>query len=142
MSPPNPSFTPQIDPNASVQVLAGGIRITFDTNAVECVDDIGNPVVVPGATSWCCGLVRCGGRLMTLLDAGLLFGHRPCKARFLVVLKNLPVETALAVDQILVDGASPSEADVILNSETLRDHPAFQPGAAAAPGAVLVEDPS
>jgi chemotaxis signal transduction protein len=100
---------------------------------IEVVSEVGTPgptVEVPHGAEWLHGLVQWRGRLLTLVDAGLLFGLRRSRAAKLVVMRNLNVETALAVDQIIGTPHSSESAEVVLDAERLRSHAAFQPGAA------------
>lgn len=109
---------------------AGGLRIAFSLDAVEAVVMPGSVVAVPGCQPWLRGLTVCRGRLHTLIDAGLLFGHGPALAGRFIVLKGLGIDVALAVDDLprrLPEGES---ADLDLDLATLSAHAAFQPGAA------------
>jgi hypothetical protein len=67
---------------------------------------------------------------VTLIDAGRLFGRAPVRPRAAVLLRNLPVETALAVDAVIgPEGGSVEPAEAV-ELTALREHPALQPGAA------------
>jgi len=116
-----------------LHVRAGDRRIAMPIEVVSGVGTPGPAVEVPYGAEWLLGLVQWRGRLLTLVDAGLLFGLRRSRAAKLVVMRNLNVETALAVDQIFGtdDPDDPEEsAEVVLDAERLRSHAAFQPGAA------------
>jgi chemotaxis signal transduction protein len=113
-----------------LHVRAGDRRIAMP---IEVVFEVGTPgpaVEVPHGAEWLHGLVQWRGRLLTLVDAGLLFGLRRSRAGKLVVMRNLNVETALAVDQVIGTECPDESAEVVLDAEMLRSHAAFQPGAA------------
>lgn len=111
--------------------LAGGIRLALDPEVLSEWCDLGPQVAVPGAAPWCLGLVQWRGRLLTLLDAGLLFGRESSRGRHQLVLRGLEVETALAVDEVLDLDPAGAPANVELGLEDLRRHPAFQIHAAS-----------
>jgi hypothetical protein len=125
-------------PGAScLLVEAGGRRLACAYSAVVEVGRVDRITPVPGGAPWLAGLVQWRGRLLTLIDAGRLFGRCPSRARWIVVLRGLRVETALVVDAILGTDDKGGTADLVLDTEALAAHPALQPGAAAgapAPG--------
>ncbi len=85
---------------------------------------------VPGGAEWLTGLIQWHGRLLTLVDAGRLFGSQATCSRLIVVLRGLRVEAALAVDAIIATDDTDGSADLVLDAEALAAHPALQPGAA------------
>jgi chemotaxis signal transduction protein len=126
------SETTDLDEWASkrLHVRAGDRRIAIP---IEVVSEVGTPspaVEVPHGAEWLHGLVQWRGRLLTLVDAGLLFGLRRSRAAKLVVMRNLNVETALAVDRIIGTEFDDESAEIVLDVDRLRSHAAFQPGAA------------
>jgi len=123
--PPDPS------PTGYLFVEVAGRRLALAFDVVSGVCGRGPMVPVPHARPWCLGLVSLHGRLMTLVDAGLLFFDEPSAGRNDVVLKDLPVDTALAVDVLLGTGTDPDGVELGLDRRTLARHPAFQLGAAA-----------
>jgi len=104
------------------------VRLAISHDVIEAVGTPGAIVAVPGAEPWLRGLTVWGGRLRTLIDAGLLFGGKAAGPGGLVVLKGLSIDTALAVDALprtsLEAGPPPRELDLAL----LLAHAAFQPG--------------
>ena len=98
----------------------------------RCLADYGTPgarTPVPGAAPWLQGLVQWRGRLLTVVDAGLVFGSGPVRGASILVLRGLACELALAVDAVL-HGSSEAVAELHLDAAALAAHPAFQPGAA------------
>ena len=85
---------------------------------------------VPGAAPWLLGLAQWRGRLLTVVDAGRLFGSAPVRGASILVLRGLACEMALAVDEVL-DPSSETAADLHLDAAALAAHPAFHPRAAA-----------
>jgi len=119
-------------PGAScLLVEAGGRRLACAFSAVQEVGRVDHLTAVPGGSAWLLGMIQWRGRLLTVLDAGRLFGYRPCQARWLVVLRGLRVDTALIVDAIVGTEDPDGTADLVLDAEALAAHPALQPGAAA-----------
>lgn len=114
-----------------LHVRAGGAHIAFDFDVVAEVAELGPTVAVPGAATWCLGLVQWRGRLLTLIDAGQVFGRGPATPRQQVVLAGLQVEAVLAVDELINVFGDDEPADVVVDRSTLARHPAFQAGAAA-----------
>jgi chemotaxis signal transduction protein len=123
-----------------LHVQAGDRRMAIPFELVAEVGSPGPVVDVPHGAEWLLGLIQWRGRLLTLVDAGQLFGLRRSGGAKLVVLRNLNVETALAVDQVIGTENADVSADVVLDAARLQAHPSFQPGAAVAlhlaPGAV------
>jgi hypothetical protein len=122
---------------ACLLIEAGGRRLACAYSVVLEVGRIDSITPVPGGADWLAGLVQWRGRLLTLIDAGRLFGLRPTQGRWIVVLRGLRVETALVVDALLGTDDPGGTAALVLDSEALAAHPALQPGAAAgapAPG--------
>jgi chemotaxis signal transduction protein len=105
------------------------VRLAISHDVIEAVGTPGAIVAVPGAQPWLRGLTVWGGRLRTLIDAGLLFGGQAAGPAGLIVLKGLAIDTALAVDALprtsLEAGPPPIELDLAV----LSAHEAFQPGA-------------
>jgi chemotaxis signal transduction protein len=125
---------PSADPGAlSLVVQAGGLRLALPFGAVAEVSHRvpGPPVPVPGSAPWLIGLIAWRGRLLTLVDAGRLFGEAPSRGGALVLLKGLPVETALAVDDTPRPTVGPGEGARRLELPALQALPALQPGAAS-----------
>ena len=116
--------------SACLSVRAGGVLLTLNHDVIDDYDVVGPCVPVPGSVPWCLGVVSWRGRLLAILDAGRLFGRHPTSARHQLVLKGLDIETALAVDEVIHTVGNDPAPDVALDLETLRHHPAFQPGAA------------
>ncbi len=117
----------------TLHVRAGSVRVAL---AFDVVGEQADPVPVapvPGAAPWCLGLVQLNGRLVTLIDAGRLFGSVPTSPGALVRLEGLEVETALAVDEIvgLLGDEDLGAADFFFDRRSLAAHAAFQAGAAA-----------
>ncbi len=112
-------------------VEAGGKRLACAFSVVLEVGRVQQITPVPGGSVWLVGLIQWRGRLLTVLDAGRLFGYRPCQAKWLVVLTGLRVDTALIVDAIVGTDDRDGTADLVLDAEALAAHPALQPGAAA-----------
>jgi chemotaxis signal transduction protein len=117
--------------SACLLVEAGGKRLACAFPAVLEIGRIDQLSPVPGGSPWLLGLIQWRGRLLTVVDAGRLFGYEPSHGGWLVVLRGLHVDTALAVDGILGTEDPDGKADVVLDSEALSAHPALQPGAAA-----------
>ena len=114
--------------------LVGGRRLVIDLDLVAAVDAVGPVARLPGPPSALRGVTQWRGRLLTLLDAGRLFGGAPCAGRQMVVLRGLAVETALAVDEI-VGPAPPGESpDDWFGADEARNLPALQPGFGPGPG--------
>ena len=119
-------------PGAScLLVEAGGRRLACAFPSVLEVGRFGQVTPVPGGSPWLLGLIQWRGRLLTVVDAGRLFGYQPSRAQRIVVLRGLRVDTALAVDAILGTDDPGGTADLVLDAEALSAHPALQPGAAA-----------
>ena len=119
----------------SLHVSAGGVRLALPWAVLLEVGEAGPLTPVPGAQPWLKGLAQWRGRLITVVDAGRLFGHGPSACRALVALRGLPCEVALGVDELLGRAGDDEAADVRLDAAALAAHPAFQPGAAVrAPG--------
>jgi hypothetical protein len=109
--------------------VAGGRRLAFAFDVVAAIGAPGAIVAVPGAQPWLAGLTVWRGRLHTLIDAGLLFGNHRSPGQGLIVLKDLGIDTALAVDvapRPIPDG---ERVDQEFDRASLLAHPAFQPGA-------------
>jgi chemotaxis signal transduction protein len=113
-----------------LHIRAGDRRMAIPIELVAEVGTRGPVAEVPYGAAWLHGLVQWRGRLLTLVDAGLLFGLRRSRSTKLVVLRNLEVDTSLAVDQILGTEEPDEPAELVLDAERLRCHPAFQLGAA------------
>ena len=111
-------------------VKAGGCRIALPFRSVREFCEVGRHVSVPGAAAWCLGLVQWRGRLLTLLDAGRIFGAAPSRPRYQVVLALDRVETALAFDEHPSLCGDEAPCDVLLDEERLRGLAQLQPGAA------------
>jgi hypothetical protein len=130
---PHPSaqtVPPAPAPLACLLARAGGVRLAIEFTALAEYGPAGALTPVPGAAPWLVGLAQWHGRLLTVVDAGRLFGGSPTRGRLLLVLRELPCETALAVDEVLGSNETPEATDVRLDAVTLRAHPAFRPGAA------------
>lgn len=126
------STNPADTPGAScLLVEAGGRHLACAFPVVLEVGRTDQVTPVPGGSPWLVGMIQWRGRLLTALDAGRLFGYRPCQARWLVVLRGLRVDTALIVDAIVGTEDPNGTADLVLDAEALAAHPALQPGAAA-----------
>jgi len=108
---------------------AGGVRLAISADAIETVGTPGAIVAVPGAQPWLRGLTVWGGRVRTLVDAGLLFGGEAAGTAGLIVLTGLEVDTALAVDGLPSTAPDAGPPPIELDLASLRMHPAFQPGA-------------
>lgn len=126
---PEPPPDPAAPTSLFVEVAGRRLALAFDVVSGVC--DRGRLVAVPGTQPWCLGLVALHGRLMTLVDAGLLFFGEPTGGRSEVVLKDLAVDTALSVDALLGTGRDTSGVVLALDRAALARHPAFQLGAAA-----------
>ncbi len=121
-------------PAPLLQLRAGGCQIALSCRLARAVEQAAVPrALVPGAAPWLLGLIQWQGGLLTLVDAGRLFGSRPCLDGRFVVLKGLDVDVALAVDEILPPDEGCKAPDLVLDQAALACHPAFQPGAAVAP---------
>jgi chemotaxis signal transduction protein len=107
------------------------VRLAISHDAIEAVGTPGAIVAVPGAEPWLRGLTVWGGRLRTLIDAGLLFGGEAAGAAGLVVLKGLAIDTALAVDALPRTAPDAGPPPIELDLASLSAHPALQPGAAS-----------
>jgi chemotaxis signal transduction protein len=130
MPPASAPTAPKAAPSPPcLLVSAGGARLSIDCRAVAEYGVPGGRTPVPGTASWLLGLAQWRGRLLTVVDAGLLFGGGPTRGASILVLRGLPCETALAVDQVL-DANDEPPADLHLDAAVLTAHPAFQPGAA------------
>lgn len=132
MTPPNTSTNADGSGSAlaCLHVRAGGARLALAFEAVQEYAEIGPWVPVPGARDWCLGLVQWRGRLLSLLDAGRLFGRAASSAGHQVVLAGLPIETVLAVDELVDVFPADEPADVHLDLAALRAHEALATGAA------------
>lgn len=128
--PSGPTSLPASTPPACVIARAGGVRLSIDGQALAEHGTLGPLTPVPGAASWLVGLAQWHGRLLTVVDAGRLFGRSPTTGRTLLVLRDLPCETALVVDEAFKASEDGPPADLHLDAATLRAHPAFRPGAA------------
>lgn len=124
-APPEPDA---IAPPASLLVAAGGIRLALDWDLLLETGAAGPLTPVPGGAPWLAGLAQWHGRLLTVVDAGRLFGGAPSRCRWLLALRGLPCDVALGVDELNpgADGPTP----LPLDAAALRSHPAFAPGAA------------
>jgi len=100
---------------------------------LSAVGPVGLLTPVPGGAEWLVGLTQWHGRLLTVVDAGRLFGNAPSAGRWLLVLRGAPCETALAVDELLGPSAAADSTATPIDAATLARHPAFQPGAAGRP---------
>ena len=127
---PARSTSTNIDESACLSVRAGGVLLTLHHDVLDDYDVVGPRVAVPGSVPWCLGVVSWRGRLLTLLDAGRLFGRHPTTARHQLVLRGLDIETAIAVDDVIHADGTDRPPEVALDLAALRAHPAFQPGAA------------
>ncbi|HTE05702.1 MAG TPA: chemotaxis protein CheW [Planctomycetota bacterium] len=112
-------------------VEAGARKLACSFAAVLMVGSYEHVAQVPGSSHWLLGLIQWRGRLLTVVDAGRLFGYQPSRPRHIIVLRGLRVDTALAVDTILALEDPGGIADLVLDVEALSAHPALQPGAAA-----------
>jgi hypothetical protein len=118
-------------PPARLHVTAGGIRIELGPDVVTEVLATGRIVRVPGSGPvWLAGLAAWRGRVVTLIDAGRVFGTGPAHGPWMVVLKGLPVDTALVVDGEPRLAGAEDVADLVLDRGTLAAHAALQPGSA------------
>ena len=123
---------PAETPGAScLLVEAGGRRLACAFPAVLEVGQIDGVTPVPRGADWLLGMIQWRGRLLTLVDAGRLFGMRPSRIGWIVVLRGLRVDVAFAVDAILGTDDLEGLADLVLDGEALAAHPAMQPGAGA-----------
>ena len=129
MSPPSAQSLPT-EPT-TLHVSAGGVRLALALDAVLEVGAAGPLTPVPGAQPWLAGLAQWGGRLITVVDAGRLFGRTPATCRWLLALRGLPCEVALGVDELPSPTDTAEAADVRLDAAALAAHPAFQAGAAS-----------
>jgi hypothetical protein len=111
-------------------LTAGGCEFGLEYDVLEEVLQIGRVLPVPGAAPWLAGLAVWRGRIVTLVDAGQLFGTRPAEGQWMLILKGLPVAAGLKIDGFprLVGAEEPPVS--FLDLEVLSRHPAFQPGAA------------
>lgn len=116
-----------------LHVRAGTRSIALPFRSVREFCEVGHRVPVPGAAEWCLGLVQWRGRLLTLLDAGRLFGTEPSRPRYQVVLSLPDIETALAIDAFLDLHGDDAPCDVVLEDEQLQTLAELQPGAAGVP---------
>ena len=110
-------------------VLAGGVELSIDLRSLADFGVPGARTPVPGAAPWLLGLAQWRGRLLTVVDAGRLFGTGPVRGACILVLRGLACEMALAVDKV-VRSSSETPAKLHLDAAALAAHPAFQPGAA------------
>jgi hypothetical protein len=119
----------------SLQVAAGGVRLALDLDVLLEAGSAGPLTPVPGAAKWFAGLGQWHGHLVTVVDAGQLFGHAPSRCRWLLALRGLACDVTLGVDELnpTPDPAQPQPRR--LDLATLRAHPAFAPGAAGRPDA-------
>ena len=108
---------------------AGGVRLAISHDVIEAVGTPGAIVGVPGAQPWLRGLTVWGGRLRTLIDAGLLFGGEAAGPCGLVVVKGLPGGTALAAASLPPTAPTAGPPPIVLDLAALTAHGAFQPGA-------------
>jgi chemotaxis signal transduction protein len=111
-------------------LTAGNRRFELEHDALAEVIQAGRIVAVPGGAPWLAGLAAWRGRIVTLVDAGTLFGSCPSQGPWMVVVKGLPVKVALLVDGVprLAGGDQPG--DFVLDRERLAAHEVLQPGAA------------
>gem|GEM_PF-6721391 len=118
----------------SLQVLAGGVRLELDVELLLEAGSAGPLTPVPGAATWLAGLAQWHGHLVTVVDAGQLFGRSRSCCRWLLALRGLACDVTLGVDELnpLPD---PAQLPRRLDAATLRAHPAFAPGAAGRQGA-------
>ncbi len=132
-----PSSVPtEPDPTAmptSLLVSAGGVRLALDWDVLLETGSAGPLTPVPGAAEWLAGLAQWHGRLVTVVDAGQLFGKAPSRCRWLLALRGLACDVTLGVDD-LSPSADPEQPPRRLDAATLRAHPAFAPGAAGRRG--------
>lgn len=126
--PPSPALATE----SVLQVRAGGRRLALPIGVIRQVGPCSQFVRVPGTAPWLLGLMQWRAGLISLVDAGLLFGDAPSQRQRIVVLRGLAVDVALAVDEILRPDASAQPAEIVLDLARLSHHPAFQPGAAQA----------
>jgi hypothetical protein len=118
---------------ASLLVSAGGVRLTLAWDTLLETGAAGPLTPVPGAAPWLAGLGQWHGRLVTVVDAGRLFGRAPSRCRWLLALRGLACDVALGVDE-LNPPADPDDPPIVhLDAAALRAHPAFAPGAAGRP---------
>jgi hypothetical protein len=136
-------------PGVHLLVRAGGRTAALDSALVGEVRRRAawQRLPVPGSMPWFLGLTVWRGRLLSLCDGGQLLFETPAgfppttggptsdQAPDIVVLRGLPVDdVAISVDTIL-GPAEEWEDDVrVVGIDVLCGHPAFQPGAATAPG--------
>ena len=132
MWPPSDPPSPRPAAVSELHVRAGGRRLALPFGVTQEVGPSMPFVRVPGAAPWLLGLIQWRGNLLSLVDAGMLFGTAPCRPTRLVVLRGLDVEVALAVDEILRPDDATQPADLLLDRPALAVHPAFHPGAATA----------
>lgn len=126
---PSASDVPPGQP-AYLHVRAGGEMLALAWEVLAEARAAGPLSPIPGSPPWLVGLTQWKGRLMTVADAGRLFGSGPSSGRWQLALKGLPCELALAVDELL-GSAGPDERPVLtLDATCLANHPAFQRGAA------------
>jgi hypothetical protein len=128
-------------PPARLHLTAGGVRIELGFDVMTEVLATGRIVRVPGGSpAWLVGLAAWRGRVVTLVDAGRVFGSGPARGPWMVVLKDLAVDTALLVDGEPRLAGAGDVADLVLDRDSIASHAAFQPGSArlqatVAPGA-------
>lgn len=111
-------------------LTAGGRRFALDLDVVEEVRRHGRVLPVPGAAAWLTGMVACRGRVLSLADAGALFGAGNATGDWMVVLKGLSVNAALRVDGSPRLPDTNSSPEFTIDLAALAGHEAFQFGAA------------
>src|SRR6188472_4246927 len=93
MPPLTVPTVPEAAPTAPCTLFrAGGVVLSIDS---RCLADYGTPgarTPVPGAAPWLQGLVQWRGRLLTVVDAGLVFGSGPVRGASILVLRGLACE--------------------------------------------------
>lgn len=117
--------------DAWLLTLVGSRCLAVDLDLVAGVETVGPVARLPGMPPELRGVTQWHGRLLTLLDAGRLFGGGPCRGGQMVVLRGLTVETALAVDEIVVRAAPGRGPDEWFDAAVARSLPALQPGLGA-----------
>lgn len=119
---------------AHLHVRAGGVVLALARELLAEVRLAGKLTPIPGAPAWLAGLTQRKGRLMTVVDAGRLFGQATWSGKFVITLKGLPCELALGVDSLPGSPADGEQAERTLDAALLASHPAFQRGAAGPGG--------
>jgi len=127
-SAPDPA-TPAL-PSAGLHVRAGGVVLEVPWELLVETGAAGPVTPLPGAPPWLAGLAQWKGRLVSVVDAGSLFGRQAGSRKWLLALRGLACEVTLGVDELIGPPRPGEPAEVRLAAAELAAHPAFQPGAA------------